>query len=88
MKVVYRKSFLRDLRKTRDREALRRVADCLRELERAASLGELSHVRPLAGAPGFYRVRIGDYRLGLAAGEEAVEVVRFLHRRDVYRYFP
>lgn len=34
------------------------------------------------------RLRIGDYRLGMIVEGEVVEIVRFLHRRDIYRYFP
>jgi mRNA interferase RelE/StbE len=33
-------------------------------------------------------VRIGDYRLGLKISEDAIELIRFLHRRDIYRRFP
>ena len=35
-----------------------------------------------------WRIRVGDYRLGLAFEEEVVVFVRVLHRREVYRYFP
>ena len=34
-----------------------------------------------------YRMRVGDYRIGIAVEEDEVEFVRFLHRHDVYRYF-
>ncbi|MBP1468695.1 type II toxin-antitoxin system RelE/ParE family toxin [Candidatus Chloroploca sp. M-50] len=36
----------------------------------------------------YYRIRIGDYRLGLFVEDDTITVVRFLHRRDIYRYFP
>ncbi|NPA92437.1 MAG: type II toxin-antitoxin system RelE/ParE family toxin, partial [Chloroflexi bacterium] len=36
----------------------------------------------------FYRIRLGDYRLGLEIEGDTVVFVRFLHRRDIYRYFP
>jgi mRNA interferase RelE/StbE len=37
-----------------------------------------------------YKVRFGDYRLGLKidAGNRTIRVCRILHRRDIYRYFP
>lgn len=88
MRARYRRSFERDVRKVRDRTVLARLAATLRTIEQAESLAELSGVRPLSGAPGLYRLRIGDYRLGIAVEGEAVEIVRFLHRREIYRYFP
>lgn len=88
MRARYRRSFERDVRKVRDRTVLARLAATLRTIEQAESLAELPGVRPLSGAPGLYRLRIGDYRLGIAVEGEAVEIVRFLHRREIYRYFP
>lgn len=88
MRTRFRTSFERDLRKVRDRQVLTRVAAAIREIEGAESLGDLRSVKPLVGSPGFYRIRIGDYRLGMLVEGEAVEIVRFLHRREVYRYFP
>ena len=88
MRTRFRKSFERDLRKVRDRQLLTRVAAAIREIEGAESLSDLRSVQPLAGSAGFYRVRIGEYRLGMFVEGQAVEIVRFLHRREVYRYFP
>ncbi|GIK72728.1 MAG: hypothetical protein BroJett021_17160 [Chloroflexota bacterium] len=36
----------------------------------------------------YYRIRVGDYRLGLALEGDTVILVRFLHRKEIYRYFP
>jgi mRNA-degrading endonuclease RelE of RelBE toxin-antitoxin system len=35
-----------------------------------------------------YRIRIGDYRVGIEVNEDVIEVMRVLHRRELYRYFP
>ena len=52
-------------------------------------LGALSSVTKLSGGSGdFYRIRVGDYRLGLELEGEEVVFVRCLHRREIYRYFP
>ncbi len=42
----------------------------------------------MSGADGFFRLRVGDYRIGLAVDGDTVDVVRVLHRRDIYRAFP
>ena len=35
----------------------------------------------------YYRLKIGDYRLGLKVLGDTVELIPFLHRRDIYRRF-
>jgi ribosomal-protein-alanine N-acetyltransferase len=42
----------------------------------------------LRGSSDFYRIRVGDYRIGVAVEGDEVEFVRCLHRRDIYGYFP
>jgi mRNA interferase RelE/StbE len=42
----------------------------------------------MSGAANHFRVRIGDYRLGLREQDSKVYLVRFLHRKEIYRYFP
>ena len=88
MKTVFRKSFQRDLKKIKNRSILEQVKQMIEEVEAAASLKEVSGVKKLSGAGGFYRIRAGEYRIGIAAEASEVEFVRCLHRRDIYRYFP
>ncbi|MEB3229956.1 MAG: type II toxin-antitoxin system RelE/ParE family toxin [Leptolyngbyaceae bacterium] len=42
----------------------------------------------MKGYDNFYRVRIGNHRVGIQVIEDEVIFVRVLHRRDIYRYFP
>jgi mRNA interferase RelE/StbE len=88
VKTRFRKSFLRDLNKVGDAAVLRRVKAAIEDLEAAQSLADLANVKKMSGSEGYYRIRVGDYRLGLVLHADEVEVVRCLHRRDIYRYFP
>jgi len=94
VRTEFRKSFERDLRKVeRDREILDRIRAAIEEVEAAEQLRELTNIKKLSGGTGdYYRLRVGEYRLGLDVEQEADEVVvvfvRCLHRRDIYRYFP
>ena len=80
--------FNRDLRRIRDRELQRRIADKIEELEAASSITDVSGIRAMRGWENHYRIRIGDYRMGLAVDGNVVTLLRFLHRRDIYRYYP
>ncbi|WP_201279130.1 type II toxin-antitoxin system RelE/ParE family toxin [Leptolyngbya iicbica] len=42
----------------------------------------------LKGYQAFYRIRIGNYRIGLKVTDQEVIFVRLLHRREIYRFFP
>ena len=88
MKVRFKASFAKDLRALKDKALLERIKALIANVEAAQSLAEVSNLKKLHGGGGHYRVRIGDYRVGLATEEGVVVFVRVLHRREVYRYFP
>ena len=88
MKVAFRASFLRDLQNVTDKPLLERVKKTIEEAARAANLAELRNLKKLRGTRNYYRIRLGDYRLGLLLESDTLAFVRFLHRKDVYRYFP
>ena len=67
---------------------MRRIRETVERVEAAETLHEVPNLIRISGASGFYRVRVGDYRIGLAVEADVVEFVRCLHRRDIYRYFP
>jgi mRNA interferase RelE/StbE len=67
---------------------LRRIRAAVDQVEAAETLDDLPNLTKLSGASGFYRLRVGEYRIGIAVEEDEVEFVRCLHRRDIYRYFP
>jgi len=79
---------LRDLKKIREESLRRRVRQAIEQVEAAQTLSELPNLTKLSGASSLYRVRVGDYRIGVAVEGDKVEFVRCLHRRDIYRHFP
>lgn len=42
----------------------------------------------MKGYPNRYRIRVSDYRIGIEINQDTMEVMRVLHRREFYRYFP
>ncbi len=79
----------RDLRRVNDAALNRRVERKIAELASASAIGEVSEVRRLSTRRGrHYRIRIGDYRLGVTVVNDVAFLVRFRHRSDFYRGFP
>jgi mRNA interferase RelE/StbE len=88
LKVIFKQSLARDLKRIRNKSLLQRVQDVIEQLEQVSSLDEFGHTRKISDSKVYYRIRIGDYRLGLRLENNIVTLIRFLHRKDIYRYFP
>ncbi len=87
MKVGYRQRFVRDLNSLNKPDADRARA-MIELIERAKSLREVPQVKPMRGHRGFFRVRIGDYRIGFQFVDDEITLLRCLPRKEVYRHFP
>ena len=88
MTLEFRASFLKDLNSIRDRSILRRVRETIAEVETASNALEIRNLKKLRTGGRYYRIRLGNYRLGLTIADNTVSFIRLLHRREVYRYFP
>jgi len=89
LQVEYRHLFLKDLKKLKKQPIYQRVLNLAFEtLPNAENLESISNVKAMKGYPNRYRIRIGDYRIGIEVLEEYVEVARVLHRKEFYSYFP
>jgi mRNA interferase RelE/StbE len=42
----------------------------------------------LVGFSNAYRIRLGDFRVGLFLDNDVVTLARILHRKDIYKLFP
>ena len=88
MNLVYKKSFARDLRQIQDKALLNRLREVMQEIEAATGIQDLTGLKKLGRESAHYRLRLGDYRLGLIIEADTATLVRILHRKDIYRYFP
>jgi mRNA interferase RelE/StbE len=87
--VVYKRTFLKDLA---------RLPSHVRERVKEIAFGEefkedpflKGKVQKMEGFTHFYKIRFGDYRVGLRIDAESKEIEfrRVLHRREIYRKFP
>ena len=88
MRIAFRRSFEKDLKNLKDASLLRRVKELIVAVETANSLGEIRGLKKLRGGGNYYRFRIGDFRVGMAVEGEKFTFVRFIHRKDIYKFFP
>lgn len=88
MNVRIDKSFERDTKKIKDKNLLAKIADTIEQVQASSSREEIKNIKKLKGLHSYYRIRIGDYRVGLSIEENQVDFIRFLPRKDIYKYFP
>ena len=88
MKVAFRDGFAKDLKDVKDKAWLKRIRETVEAAEKADSPAAIPNLKKLKGGGNYFRLRIGDYRLGVALEGDTITFVRFLHRRDIYKYFP
>ena len=89
MIVEFDKSFEKSLDKIRDKSMFSRIEKSIENLEKANSLEEIPGVKKLSGFKNYYRIRIGDYRLGFEKLDpKKVRIIILAHRKDIYKAFP
>jgi mRNA interferase RelE/StbE len=88
VKIAFRESFARDLKSVRDKKLLRRVKEHIEAVESTDSPNSLPNLKKLKGPKNYFRLKLGDYRIGLALENNTFVFVRFLDRKDIYKYFP
>lgn len=88
MNLEFKKSFEKDLLKILDPDLLPRIQEAIFLVEQAEQLSEISNLKKLKGSTDYYRMRVGDYRIGIKVNDGVVSFVRILHRKEIYRYFP
>ena len=96
MQLVFERTFLKDVRRIRDLRIQEKIRLTLEQLQAlndiVAVAGALSDVKKMQGYASYYRIRVGDYRLGFALDtlEDGTQLrfIRALNRKEMYRYFP
>jgi mRNA interferase RelE/StbE len=57
-------------------------------MQQASSISEIKNSKKLAGYTKCYRIRVGNYRIGLKIEEDTVIFAAFAHRNDICKQFP
>lgn len=88
MTIDYKASFHRDIKKLKDKEQAARLKEIIDEIKAAKNLSEIKNLRKMEGFPNHFRIKTGDYRVGVVLSGATLVLVRFLNRKEIYRYFP
>jgi mRNA interferase RelE/StbE len=88
MKTEFLARFYKDIDKLPSQSIKNDVIDAILNVENAAKISQISNIKKLTGYSFSYRIRIGNYRIGVFIENDIVEFARVLHRKDIYKAFP
>ncbi|PIE64944.1 MAG: plasmid stabilization protein [Desulfobacterales bacterium] len=89
MRTQFTKSFSKDLRKHRKNpQLLMQIQRIIEAVEQSEIVSDITNLKQLKTGDKYYRIRTGDYRIGITIEDELVTFVRVLHRKEIYRFFP
>lgn len=88
MKVLFDKSFHKRLIKIKDKALLEKVKYIILHVEAADEISEIPGIKKMVGFKYFYRIRLGDYRIGIELKKDTVYFITIANRKDIYNSFP
>ncbi|MBU0764717.1 MAG: type II toxin-antitoxin system RelE/ParE family toxin [Bacteroidetes bacterium] len=88
MRTIFKNSFLKEIRKVKDQKLKNDIADTIELVEKVDSISKIPHIKKMQGYKTYYRIRIGNYRVGVRIERNTVTFSAFDHRKDIYKRFP
>ncbi|MEI8115800.1 MAG: type II toxin-antitoxin system RelE/ParE family toxin [Bacteroidia bacterium] len=88
MKTEFKASFLKAIKKIGSNQLKADIANAILNVESAENHRQISQLKKLKGYKQYYRIRIGDYRIGIKIEADTVFFVDIDHRSNIYRIFP
>jgi mRNA interferase RelE/StbE len=88
MNVEFSKNFEKQINHIRDSKLKDEIAGIVRLVMKAESLGQIPNIKKLKGFKSAYRIRSGEYRIGIIIQSNTIYFMAFANRKDIYRIFP
>lgn len=65
MNVEFDESFFKSIEKIKDKNVAKKIESLILSIRTANKIQDISNLKKLEGYKQYYRIRIGDYRLGI-----------------------
>lgn len=88
MKFEFEKAFVKDFRKLKSKELATAIVEAIKQVSDASNSSEITNLKKLSGYKSAFRIRIGDYRIGVVIENNIVTFVAFANRKEIYKRFP
>jgi mRNA-degrading endonuclease RelE of RelBE toxin-antitoxin system len=88
MNVNYLPSFIKELKSLKSTPYFKPINTLVfEEIPKLDTFIDIKNLKKLQGYDNAYRIRVGDYRIGIIFQDGTVTFYRVLHRQEIYRYF-
>ncbi|MEW6234905.1 MAG: type II toxin-antitoxin system RelE/ParE family toxin [Candidatus Omnitrophota bacterium] len=89
MKVSYNPAFLKDIKSLRGAPIYEKIKNLsFFKIPQYIDIKDIPNLVKITKSDNAYRIRVGDYRIGVRYRGDCLIFVRCLHRKEIYRYFP
>jgi mRNA interferase RelE/StbE len=88
MQSKFRDRFNKDISKITEKKVISEIHAIIINVDNAKIIADIKNIKRLKGSKKAYRIRAGEYRCGIYVVNGVVEFTRFLHRKDIYKFFP
>ncbi|WP_366520936.1 type II toxin-antitoxin system RelE/ParE family toxin [Mucilaginibacter sp.] len=83
------KSFQKDTSKINDAKTKAAIVEVINNIQAATDISAINKLKKIVGYKNMYRIRLGDFRIGLEYTESnEIILIRFLHRKEIYKRWP
>jgi mRNA interferase RelE/StbE len=83
------KSFQKDVSKINDAKTKDAIVEAIADIRSAENILSINKLKKLVGYKNMYRIRLGDFRIGLEhTTDDEIILIRFLHRKEIYKRWP
>ncbi|MBN2546845.1 MAG: type II toxin-antitoxin system RelE/ParE family toxin [Spirochaetes bacterium] len=88
MNIKFKQSFNKDIKKIKNKVLNKKIINIIQKIKQAGNIYQLRNIRNMEGFKDFYRIRTGEYRIGIKLENNSIILIKCLHRKDMYRSLP
>ena len=88
MQIEITRKFQKQVEACDDKHMRLKILSIIQEVIASESMQGFTNLKKLKGYKNIYRIRLGNYRIGIVIDDKIVIFAAFDHRSDIYKYFP
>ena len=88
MEIAFTKIFSKQIDAIQNESLKLRLSQAVQNVILGNTLQDIANLKKIKGHQTAYRIRIGDYRVGLFFEEGLIVFAYLAHRKDIYNQFP
>jgi len=88
MQIEISRKFRKQVEACKEPGIRSKILNIIEATEASVTMQDFPNLKKLTGYKNSFRIRMGDYRVGVVIDGTKVIFAAFDHRSDIYKYFP